>query len=94
MYIAGILSGLLHDRLQRWKIVDVGSGHDSRLLCPTTTSNFMIGGTAAAAAEGGIYLARGYIDPGLAMPVAGTPVNYRTFTGEAANLRYPAQPRC
>jgi uncharacterized protein len=33
----------------------------------TTTSNFMIGVTAAASA--GIYLRRGYIDPGLVMPV-------------------------
>jgi len=33
----------------------------------TTTSNFMIGVTAAASA--GIYLHRGYIDPRLAMPV-------------------------
>ena len=33
----------------------------------TTTSNCMIGVTAAASA--GIYLSRGYIDPGLAMPV-------------------------
>ena len=33
----------------------------------TTTSNFMIGVTAAASA--GIYLARGYIDAGIAMPV-------------------------
>ncbi len=33
----------------------------------TTTSNFMIGVTAAASA--GIYLSRGYIDPALAMPV-------------------------
>ncbi len=33
----------------------------------TATSNFMIGVTAAASA--GIYLKRGYIDPGLAMPV-------------------------
>jgi len=33
----------------------------------TTTSNFMIGVTAAASA--GVYLNRGYIDPGLAMPV-------------------------
>ena len=32
----------------------------------TTTSNCMIGVTAAASA--GIYLNRGYIDPGLAMP--------------------------
>jgi uncharacterized membrane protein YfcA len=33
----------------------------------TTTSNFMIGVTAAASA--GIYLKKGYIDPGLSMPV-------------------------
>ena len=33
----------------------------------TTTSNFMIGVTAAASA--GVYLRRGYIDPGLGMPV-------------------------
>jgi uncharacterized membrane protein YfcA len=33
----------------------------------TTTSNFMIGVTAAASA--GVYLTRGYIDPGLSMPV-------------------------
>ena len=33
----------------------------------TTTSNFMIGVTAAASA--GIYLSRGYLDPGLSMPV-------------------------
>ncbi|MGD0956891.1 MAG: sulfite exporter TauE/SafE family protein [Candidatus Acidiferrales bacterium] len=33
----------------------------------TTTSNFMIGVTAAASAA--IYLHRGYLDPGIAMPV-------------------------
>jgi uncharacterized membrane protein YfcA len=33
----------------------------------TTTSNFMIGVTAAASA--GVYVRRGYIDPGVAMPV-------------------------
>jgi uncharacterized membrane protein YfcA len=33
----------------------------------TTTSNFMIGVTAAASA--GIYLGHGYIRPGVAMPV-------------------------
>jgi uncharacterized membrane protein YfcA len=33
----------------------------------TTTSNFMIGVTAAASA--GVYLSRGYIVPELAMPV-------------------------
>jgi len=33
----------------------------------TTTSNFMIGVTAAASAV--VYLQRGYIDPGISMPV-------------------------
>jgi len=33
----------------------------------TTTSNFMIGVTAAASA--GVYLSRGYINPVIAMPV-------------------------
>jgi len=33
----------------------------------TTTSNFMIGVTAAASA--GVYLGKGYVDPGLTMPV-------------------------
>jgi uncharacterized protein len=33
----------------------------------TTTSNFMIGVTAAASAV--VYLQRGYMDPGLAFPV-------------------------
>ena len=33
----------------------------------TTTSNFMIGVTAAASAV--VYLQRGYINPGIAMPV-------------------------
>jgi uncharacterized membrane protein YfcA len=33
----------------------------------TTTSNFMIGVTAAASA--GVYLSRGYVDPGLSLPV-------------------------
>ena len=33
----------------------------------TTTSNFMIGVTAAASS--GVYLARGFIQPGIAMPV-------------------------
>ncbi len=33
----------------------------------TATSNFMIGVTAAASAS--IYLSRGYVNPGIAMPV-------------------------
>ncbi|HBZ01935.1 MAG TPA: permease, partial [candidate division Zixibacteria bacterium] len=50
----------------------------------TTTSNFMIGVTAAASA--GIYLNRGYIDPGLVMPVmlgvlAGSMIGARVLMG-------------
>jgi len=50
----------------------------------TTTSNFMIGVTAAAGA--GVYLRRGYIDPGLAMPVmlgvlAGSLIGARALAG-------------
>ena len=49
----------------------------------TTTSNFMIGVTAAASA--GVYLTRGYILPGLAMPVtlgvlAGSLIGARVLT--------------
>jgi hypothetical protein len=48
------------------------------------TSNFMIGVTAAAGA--GIYLGKGYIDPGLAMPVMlgvlpGSIIGARILTG-------------
>jgi uncharacterized protein len=50
----------------------------------TTTSNFMIGVTAAASA--GIYLSRGYIRPSLAMPVmlgvlAGSLIGARLLVG-------------
>jgi uncharacterized membrane protein YfcA len=50
----------------------------------SATSNFMIGVTAAASA--GIYLARGYIDPSIALPVmlgvlAGALTGARVLTG-------------
>lgn len=67
MFLAGVLSALL----------GIGSGivkvlaMDRRMKLPfkvsTTTSNFMIGVTAAASA--GVYLHRGYIEPVLAFPV-------------------------
>jgi uncharacterized membrane protein YfcA len=44
----------------------------------TTTSNFMIGVTAAASAV--VYLQRGYIDPGISMPVV-IGVLLRRFNG-------------
>jgi uncharacterized membrane protein YfcA len=67
MGVAGLLSGLL----------GIGSGAvnvlsmDQIMRLPykvsTTTSNFMVGITAAASA--GVYLNNGFIDPGLTMPI-------------------------
>jgi uncharacterized membrane protein YfcA len=67
MYIAGILSGLLGIGSGAFKVLAMDQAMRIPFKVSTTTSNFMIGVTAAASA--GIYLARGYIDPGLAMPV-------------------------
>jgi hypothetical protein len=64
---AGILSGLLGIGGGAVKVIAMDQAMGIPFKVSTTTSNFMIGVTAAASA--GIYLARGYIDPGLAMPV-------------------------
>lgn len=67
MYIAGILSGLLGIGSGAFKVLAMDQAMRIPFKVSTTTSNFMIGVTAAASA--GIYLARGYIDPAVAMPV-------------------------
>ena len=67
MYIAGVLSGLLGIGSGAVKVLAMDRAMKLPFKVSTTTSNFMIGVTAAASA--GIYLSRGYIDPGLAMPV-------------------------
>src|SRR5277367_2631562 len=67
MYIAGVLSGLLGIGSGAVKVLAMDQAMKLPFKVSTTTSNFMIGVTAAASA--GIYLARGYIDPVLAMPV-------------------------
>ena len=67
MYIAGVLSGLLGIGSGAVKVLAMDRAMRIPFKVSTTTSNFMIGVTAAASA--GIYLHRGYIDPGLAMPV-------------------------
>jgi uncharacterized membrane protein YfcA len=67
MYIAGVLSGLLGIGSGAVKVLAMDQAMKLPFKVSTTTSNFMIGVTAAASA--GIYLSRGYIDPGLAMPV-------------------------
>ena len=67
MYVAGILSGLLGIGSGAVKVIAMDQAMRIPFKVSTTTSNFMIGVTAAASA--GVYLQRGYIDPGLAMPV-------------------------
>jgi uncharacterized membrane protein YfcA len=64
---AGALSGLLGIGSGAVKVLAMDRAMGLPFKVSTTTSNFMIGVTAAASA--GVFLARGYIDPGLAMPV-------------------------
>jgi uncharacterized membrane protein YfcA len=67
MAIAGVISGLLGIGSGALKVI----ARDRIMRLPfkvsTTTSNFMIGVTAAASA--GVYLNRGYIEPAIALPV-------------------------
>jgi uncharacterized protein len=67
MLIAGVLSGLLGIGSGALKVIAMDRAMRLPFKVSTTTSNFMIGVTAAASA--GIYLNRGYIDPLLASPV-------------------------
>jgi uncharacterized membrane protein YfcA len=67
MMVAGGLSGLLGLGSGAFKVLAMDRVMRIPFKVSTTTSNFMIGVTAAASA--GVYLNRGYVDPGLAMPV-------------------------
>lgn len=67
MYVAGVLSGLLGIGSGMVKVLAMDQVMQLPFKVSTTTSNFMIGVTAAASA--GIYFSRGYIDPGLCLPV-------------------------
>jgi uncharacterized protein len=67
MFVAGMLSGLLGIGSGAVKVVAMDKAMKLPFKVSTTTSNFMIGVTAAASA--GIYLSRGYIQPTIAMPV-------------------------
>jgi len=84
MLVAGVLSGLLGIGSGAVKVLAMDKAMKLPFKVSTTTSNFMIGVTAAAGA--GIYLSRGYIDPGLAMPVmlgvlAGSLIGARVLAG-------------
>ena len=67
MFVAGTLSGMLGIGSGAVKVLAMDQAMKLPFKVSTTTSNFMIGVTAAASA--GIYLSRGYILPDLAMPV-------------------------
>jgi uncharacterized membrane protein YfcA len=67
MFVAGVLSGLLGIGSGAVKVLAMDQAMGIPFKVSTTTSNFMIGVTAAASA--GVYLSRGYIDPALSMPV-------------------------
>ena len=67
MTLAGILSGLLGIGSGALKVLAMDATMKIPFKVSTTTSNFMVGVTAAASAV--IYLQRGYIDPGLALPI-------------------------
>jgi hypothetical protein len=67
MFLAGGLSGLLGIGSGAVKVLAMDQAMRLPFKVSTTTSNFMIGVTAAASA--GIYIRHGYIMPSLAMPV-------------------------
>lgn len=80
MFVAGALSGLLGIGSGALKVIAMDRAMRVPFKVSTTTSNFMIGVTAAASA--GVYLQRGYIDPGLTMPVV-----LGVLTGSLAGAR-------
>jgi uncharacterized membrane protein YfcA len=67
MFGAGALSGLLGIGSGAVKVIAMDRFMRIPFKVSTTTSNFMIGVTAAASA--GLYLKHGYINPQVAMPV-------------------------
>ena len=68
MYVAGLISGLLGIGSGTFKVLAMDTAMRLPMRVSTSTSNFMIGVTAAASA--GIYFQRGDIDPAIAAPVA------------------------
>ena len=67
MFVAGGLSGLLGIGSGAFKVLAMDQIMRLPFKVSTTTSNFMIGVTAAASA--GVYLGNGYVQPALVMPV-------------------------
>ena len=66
-YVAGLLSGLLGIGAGAFKVLGMENAMHLPMKVSTTTSNFMIGVTAAASA--GIYFVRGDVNPFIVAPV-------------------------
>jgi uncharacterized membrane protein YfcA len=81
---AGAISGLLGVGSGPLKVIAMDRAMRLPFKVSTTTSNFMIGVTAAASA--GVYLSRGYIEPVIAMPVM-TGVLVGAFLGSKMLVR-------
>ncbi len=86
MFGAGTLSGLLGIGSGALKVLAMDRAMRLPFKVSTTTSNFMIGVTAAASA--GVYFRKGYIDPGLTMPVL-LGVLAGSFVGAKLLMRAP-----
>jgi uncharacterized protein len=89
MFGAGAISGLLGIGSGSLKVIAMDRAMRIPFKVSTTTSNFMIGVTAAASA--GVYLRRGYIDPVLVMPVmigvlGGSLAGARVLTGASTRV--------
>ncbi len=93
MFVAGIISGLLGIGSGALKVLAMDNIMRLPFKVSTTTSNFMMGVTAAASAV--VYLHRGQIDPGIAMPVTigvlcgatlGSKILLRTQTGKLKTI--------
>jgi uncharacterized membrane protein YfcA len=89
MVLAGCLSALLGIGAGIMKVLAMDRAMGLPFKVSTTTSNFMIGVTAAASA--GVYLQRGYIDPGLVFPVvvgvlAGAWIGSLVFQGASTRV--------
>ncbi len=86
MGIAGVISGLLGIGSGVFKVIAMDTLMRAPIKVSTTTSNFMIGVTAAASA--GIYFLRGDIHPFIAAPVA-LGILLGTVAGTRLLLRLP-----
>lgn len=88
MGIAGLVSGLLGVGSGTLKVLAMDQALRLPYKVATTTSNFMIGITAAVSA--GIYFSQGYINPAIAFPVM-IGVIIGSFTGAKVLTRMHTQ---